>query len=120
MRFLEHKNQLWPLHVQPCLKMVKLLASKSAMFTFFCLTGNRHPGENIPGEDHDIEIQKKRVLARTIISSYLASLENEKAAQISLNVVVQFVKSKLRWRQTRKLGAYSDHTPEKLYERLVG
>ena len=80
MRFLEHKNQLWPLHVQPCLKMVKLLCLKSAMFTFFCLTGNRHPGEHIPGEGHEIEIQKKRVLARTIISAYLASLDNEKAA----------------------------------------
>ena len=50
-RFLSHKRQLWPLIVQPCLRIVSILAEKSAMFTYFCLTGVRHPGEKIPAEE---------------------------------------------------------------------
>ena len=98
MRFLEHKGQLWPLHVQPCLKMLTILATESALFTFVTLTGARHPGELVPGEDHEMELMKKRVLGRTILGSYLGSMVNEKAAQISLSAVVCFVKSQRRWR----------------------
>jgi len=60
------------------------------------------------------------VLGRTIVGSYLASPDQEKAAQISLSIVVAFIKSKKRWRASHKVGAYSDHNPEKLYQRLIG
>lgn len=120
MRFNEHKGQLMPMHVQPCLKITRILAEKSAMFSYFSLTGMRHSGENIPGEDLTIDPLKKRVLGRTIIQNYLASVENEKAAQIALCIVIAFVKSNKRWYMRKKVGAYSENNPEKLYQRLIG
>ena len=108
------------MHVMPCLKITRILAEKSAMFTYFSLTGMRHDGENVPGEDAKIDPMKKRVLGRTIIQSYLASQDNEKAAQISLRIAMAFVSSSKRWYTRHKVGAYTANEPEKLYQRLVG
>ena len=80
LRFFERKKKLWPLHVLPCLKIVKKIAEKSAEFTYFSLTGIKHPGDCIPGEDHQVVPQRNLVLGRTVIRSYLASIDNEKAA----------------------------------------
>jgi len=90
------------------------------MFTYFSLTGMRHSGENIPGEKRTIDPLIKRVLGRTIIQNYLASIDNVKAAQIALRIVVAFVKSKKRWYPSKKVDVYAVNNPEKLYQRLLG
>jgi len=64
-----------------------MLASRSALFAFECVTGVHHPAENLPSEAADFAVickLKKRLLGKVLVQTYLTSVENEKAAHGAL------------------------------------
>ena len=79
------KREQWRLIVKPIVYIIKTAMENSAEFAVHCLTGLHHnDNECSLGDTVSFRPQKKSIIGKIVLMSYLCDFDNEKAVYSAL------------------------------------